>query len=35
MPYTVRLLDMLKEANLRLGFTNALKTPTSNETLDS
>ena len=28
------LLDMVKEADLRLGFTDALKSPTAYETLD-
>lgn len=29
-----RLLDMVKEADMRLGFTDALKSPTAYETLD-
>ena len=28
------LLDMVKEADMRLGFTDALKSPTAYETLD-
>jgi hypothetical protein len=28
------LLDMVKETDLRLGFTDALKSPTSYETMD-
>ena len=28
------LLDMVKEADLRLGFTDTLKSPTAYETLD-